>query len=184
MTQALNIINTALDFLSSTIDRIGVYDESYNQVFKKARPLKVTVTEDSKLMEHPLESGAETVDHRIILPREIELVLVLSSYDRRDVYEEIRQLWEDAQHLIVQTNSGVYENQVIKALPHEEKSEHYNSLFLILKLKEVMFADTAVVEVQPKQAKNKPKVDKGQQQPQEASAENTKRSSVLFRSFN
>lgn len=144
-------------------DRVAVFTQDYTQVFRQARSLKATVREDSKVMEHPLESGATTVDHRIVLPVEIELSMVLQSEDYQDVYKEIRQYYLNGTLLIVQTRANVYTNQLIQAMPHDEDTDLYDALSLALKLKQVQFVE-AQYGVVPKNPKNSTTVDRGVQQ--------------------
>ena len=57
-------------------------------------------------MEHPVESGAVITDHRIVMPIEIDLSLILASADYTDVYKAIRQYYYAATLLTIQTRVG------------------------------------------------------------------------------
>jgi len=170
MSSVRGIINTLL--LGSRIDTVAVFDENYNQLFREARAIKAVVKEQSKVMEHPVESGAIITDHRIILPTEIDLSLVLSSADYQDVYKEIRQYYLNATELIVQTRSGVYENQLIAALPHEEDPTMYDAITLALSLKEVITV-TAKFAVVPRNPARSSTTNRGTQQGRPATASQT-----------
>ena len=74
-------------------DVVAVLNANLQQVFQKARAIKATIMRASKAMEHPLETGATITDHRIILPVNIELSMVLSSGDYRTVYQQVRDLF-------------------------------------------------------------------------------------------
>jgi hypothetical protein len=155
-----------LDVLLPTkaYDQVAVFDQDFNQVFPRARPIKAIVKEEAKVMEHPLETGATIVDHRIILPIEIELSLVLQFADYQDAYNQIKQFYLNATLLIVQTKSGVYPNLLIAAMPHEETPEMYDALAVSLKLQEAQFATTTnqFANKNPSQAST---VNRGNQQP-------------------
>ena len=129
---------------ATTVDVVGVYTQDFTQVFPNARPIKATVKPQAKLMEHPLESGATITDHRIILPVEIELSLVLRAADYQDTYQTIVQYFLNATLLTVQTKTGTYTNQLIASLPHDETPDVYNTVAVALTLKQVQFANTAV----------------------------------------
>ncbi len=145
-------------------DYVAVYTpRDYVQVFPKARPMKATVREESRPMEHPLETGAIITDHRIILPVQVELSMLMYSGDYADTYKAIRQLFLDGTLLTVQTNSGVYENQLIQSMPHDESPDQYGTLTMALKLKQVIFV-SARFGVVPRNPVNLTVTDRGQQQ--------------------
>lgn len=159
-------------FFNTAVDIIGVYTSDFVQVFPRARPLKAVVKEDSKVMEHPVENGATITDHRIILPVEIELSLILQAADYRDTYYQIKHLFLDATLLIVQTKTDSYVNQLISSLPHEEDPALYDAIAVSLKLKQVLFANTISTFV-PRSNSNKSTTDRGNIQPATASPSQT-----------
>ncbi len=142
---------------------VAVFDQDYNQLFTTASSMKVVVNETAKVMEHPVETGAMITDHRIILPVEIELSLILASYDYQDTYKQIRQFYLNATLLVVQTKSGIYNHQIISSMPHEESPEQFDVLVMALALKQVQFA-TAQYGIVPKSPKNTSTVRRGEQQ--------------------
>lgn len=154
-------------------DQVAIFDQNFRQIFSTARPLKAVVKEQAKLMEHPIETGATIVDHRIILPVEIELSLVLESYfgvsvEYQQVYNAIREAYLNSVLLTVQTRSGVYTNQLIQSLPHEEDPTQYDVLTLALSLKQVIFV-TAQYATTPKNPSNSNTTNRGMQLPMPAS---------------
>lgn len=144
-------------------DVVAVFTQDFTQVFPRARAIKAVVKEEAKVMEHPVETGAIITDHRIILPVEIELSLILLAGDYADTYRQIRSYYLNSTLLVVQTRSGVYQNQMIQGMPHEEDPEQQNVLALALKMKQVQFA-TAVYGVVPRHPKNSKTVQRGVQQ--------------------
>lgn len=158
---------TILDTLipSYATDYVGVFNQDFSQVFPRARPMKAVVKEEAKVMEHPVESGAIITDHRIILPVEIELSLILQALDYQETYKVIRQYYLNATLLVVQTKSAVYDNQIIASMPHEEDPEQYDALIISLKLKQVQFV-TPQYHVNPKNKTNSTTVNRGTQLPQ------------------
>lgn len=177
MVNPVNIINTLIPH--SAVDSVGVYTQDFKQVFREARAIKAVVKEQAKVMEHPVENGSVITDYRIVLPVEIDLSLILNSSDYQSVYKSIRQYFFNMTLLTVQTRAGVYENQIISALPHEEDPNLYDALTIALSLRQVIFV-TAQYGVTPKADKNTNTVDRGLQQGKPAtSGQNTFAQSVF-----
>ena len=148
---------------STVVDTVGVFTQDFTQVFPLARPIKATVKETAKVMDHPLETGATITDHRIINPVEIELSMIVPSIAYQGIYDTIKQYFLNSTLLVVQTKSGVYTNQIIASLPHEENPETFSVLTMALTLKQVIFANTQSVQgVQS--PRNTNTVDRGAQQ--------------------
>jgi len=145
---------------TKSVDVVAVYTQSFQQLFPFANPMKAIVKEESKLMEHPLENGAIVTDHRIILQTEIELPLILTSATYKATYTEIKQLFLSGTVLVVQTNAGVYGNQVIQSMPHEEDPARFNTLSLNLHLKQIQVVSPVTVPI-PKNPTNTGTVKRG-----------------------
>lgn len=156
-----NIIRTLIPFFAA--DRVGIYDQSYTQLFRQARPIKVTVKETAKVMEHPIETGATITDHRVIEPVEIEMSLVIATEDFQDVYRSIRQYFLNGTLLVIQTKSGTYDNQLIAAMPHEEDNTMYDGITLAISFKQALFV-TPQYRVNPRSPRHSTRVNRGTQQ--------------------
>lgn len=156
-----NIFETLLP--THAYDAVAVFNQNFEQVFPRARTIKAIIKEEAKVMEHPLETGATIVDHRIILPVECELTMMLQAADYQDTYRQIKQLYLNAELLIVQTKSSVYYNQLIASMPHEENPDQYDAITLELGLKEAQFATTRFDYV-PSNPKQSTTVNRGTQQ--------------------
>jgi hypothetical protein len=150
-------------------DVVGIFTQDFQQLFVEARPIKASIKEESKVMEHPVETGITITDHRIIQPIEIELSIIINSVDYADVYNTIRQNFLNATLLTVQTKVGVYTNQLIASLPHDEDPALYDTITIALRLKQVLFV-TAVYGVLPRKASNSNTVNTGVQQAKPASS--------------
>ncbi len=173
-----NVLSTAIASFGS--DAVAVFTEDYTQVFRTARAIKAVVKETAKLMEHPIETGAIITDHRIILPVEIELSLVLIASDYQNVYKQIRQYYYNATLLYVQTRAGLYLNQLIQSMPHEEDPDQYDVLTLALHLRQVQYV-TAQFSVVPKNISNSSTTNRGTQQGMPASNGQTFEATSLFK---
>lgn len=150
-------------------DVVCVLDAKLAQVFALARPVKATVKPDSKLMEHPLETGASIADHRIVLPVEIELSLVLVGADTfRNTYKEVRDLFSRGELLTVQTRTDSYPNMAIQSMPHEETPDSMDAVTLAMTLKEVTFVNAQFSDLQVKHKKDSKTVKRGEQQGSDA----------------
>lgn len=154
---------------TQSADVIGVYDASFNQLFPNARPLKASVTEVNKLMEHPIESGSSVTDFKVRMPVEIELAMLLVSEDYTDVYKAIKAAFVGNNTIIVQTRADVYKNMLIQAMPHEESAEIVDGMTLALKLKEVILISVQFQALPPRKVKSQKDtsvLDRGEQTPQ------------------
>jgi hypothetical protein len=161
-----------------TTDVVCVLDANLAQVFERARPIKATVKEDSKAMEHPLETGAVVTDHRVILPTEIQLSLVLASEDFQGTYRQIRDLFTKGELLTVQTRTDSYPNMAITSLPHDETADTLDAVTLALALKEVKYVEAQFTEFKVAKPKDAKTVQRGEQQPQPKAA--TERSGSIL----
>ncbi len=137
MATGIGFIDTLLP--SFATDTVAVFTQEFEQIFRDARAVKAVVKEQSKVMEHPLENGAVITDHRVVLPVEIELSMILSRRTYQDTYKAIRSYYLNATLLVVQTKTGIYENQLISAIPHEESPEQYDTISLTLSLRQALF---------------------------------------------
>ena len=166
----LTTINNLLP--SAAVDYVAIFDQNFTQLFQQARAIKAVIKEQAKVMEHPVESGAIITDHRIILPVEIEISLILSSADYQSVYKAIRQYYLNATLLVIQTRAGIYENQLISALPHEEDPTMFDALAIALSLKQVQFVQ-AQFGVVPKAPANNARINRGVQRPKPITEDST-----------
>lgn len=150
-------------FPSAYNDAVAVFTQDFMQIFRHARAIKATVKEQAKVMEQPIETGAIITDHRIILPIEVELSMILTSPYYEDTYKSIREYYLNGTLLVVQTKAGVYSNLLISSIPHEEDPAQFNALSLALSLKEVLYV-TPQYNIVPRRPHNSNTVNRGTQQ--------------------
>lgn len=160
---------------SNAQDVVAVLKSDLTQVFEQARAIKATVMRASKAMEHPLETGASVIDHRIILPVTVELSLLLTSADYRAVYQQVRDLFKSGELLTVQTRVDSYESMLIEKMPHDESPDMIDGVALALSLKEAQFVQAQFSALQVARPTDSNTVQRGQQQPQAS----TRQSSIL-----
>jgi hypothetical protein len=157
---------------NASSDVVGVFDQNtFEQVFSAARPIKVSVKETARAMEHPVETGATITDHLVIDPNEIELSVFLISRgnlsDYRSVYQQLVQFRKNATLLSVQTRTDTYANMLILDISHDEDAAIFDAVAVGVKLKEVLFVtpqygNLPAANVADK--KNSSTVDRGEQQ--------------------
>lgn len=126
-----SIINSILG-ISNTTASIG-------QLFVNARPMKATVRETSKIMDHPVETGVVLSDHHIINPVEIDIPLIVSAQFYAATYSQIRQNFLNATPLAVKTRVGVFSDMVIADMPHEEDADMFDVITIALHLKQAIY---------------------------------------------
>lgn len=159
--------NTGIPLIDSLIptyayDQVAVFTQEFEQIFKDARAIKAVVKEQSKVMEHPIETGAIISDHRIVLPIEIELNVILNSSSYQDTYKAIRSYYLNGTLLVVQTKTSIYEDMILSGIPHEETPDHYDVISLSLMLRQALFV-APISNIAPKNPTDSPTTDRGQQ---------------------
>ncbi len=140
-TSLLSDLEFGLDLLAmagSSVNIVGIYNDT-TQVYVQARPLKASVRETSKVMDHPVETGVVLSDHHIINPVEIDLPLVVPAIYYSAIYQQIKADFLAATELSVKTPVNVYTSMIIADMPHEESPEHFNAIIIGLHLKQVLF---------------------------------------------
>jgi hypothetical protein len=140
-TSLLSDLEFGLDLLAiagSSVDIVGIYNDT-TQIYVQARPLKASVRETSKVMEHPVETGVVLSDHHIINPVEIDLPLIVPAIYYAAIYQQIKADFLAATELSVKTPVNVYGSMIIADMPHEESPEHFNAIIIGLHLKQVLF---------------------------------------------
>lgn len=128
--------------------------QSIGQLFTSARPMRASVRETSRVMEHPVETGVTLADHHIINPVEIDFQMIVTSSsgvlisslfglstatNYATTYSQIRQAFINATPLAVKTRVGVYSNMIIADMPHEEDPDMYDVITINLHLREVIY---------------------------------------------
>lgn len=167
---------------NAAADVVAVFDASFNQVFENARAIKASIREESKTMEHPVETGSTITDHRVKLPTIIELSVVLKSDGYQDTFQQIKDVYNRADLLTVQTRTGSYANMLIQSIPHDETPDMFDTVAVAITLKEVAFVTPAFAAYKVADPKHSNKTKRGEQQGKEVSDQG-KKGSVLSRLF-
>lgn len=161
---------------SNKLEVVGLFDSSFRQLIPDAVVMSATVTEDSKIFTHPLETGVEVADHKIITPVEIAVSVVLPRGIYRDLYAQIRQIFHGDNVFTVQTRAQTYTSMALASMPHEENPEMFDVIPMTLTFTEAQFVETQFQALPPKKVRNKrdaSTVKRGEQQ--------GKKGSLLYR---
>lgn len=164
---------------SAAVDVVCVLNEDLQQVFEKARPMKAQVKEESKTMKHPLETGATITDHRIILPTNIELSMVLASEDYPAVYNQIKDLFLRGELLTVQTRVGTFTSMLIEKMPHDESPDMADACALALTLEEAQFVTPQFSTFKVASPRDSNTTKRGEQQPKTTPPATQRSGSIL-----
>lgn len=135
----INLAISAVDLLLSTqaVDVVAILD-GFNQVLQDARPVRATIRQASRLLDHPIETGQVITDYSIILPVEIDLSVIVQSVNYRSVGQKIIQLFQTKTILTVQLKEGNFINMVIGDIPREETPQRFDAFSMVIKLRQVL----------------------------------------------
>jgi hypothetical protein len=129
-------------FLSNeAADNTAIFDNG-QRVFAEAKIISIAIKPSSKLMEHPLESGALQSDHKVINPIEIEIKFIVPRNRYQNVVPLLRQTFIESRFLTIQTRHVIFNNMVITELPWEETAQMSDAIAVSIKFKEVILAVT------------------------------------------
>lgn len=150
---ALNVLGLAMD-----TKNVAIYADTQevltgNLIFSSSI-MSCTVTEDSELMEHPVESGFKVTDNKLFNPVEIDIRLSLPNYDFVQVLKELRQIYEQSTPLRIKTKGKYYTNMVLQGIPHEEKPENFDRIVFDLHFKEVIVVEPKYIKLPVSKLKN------------------------------
>ena len=136
------LIPTSSEDVTAIID-----SETGEQMFAGARPMKISVDETSKLMVHPREDGSTQIDHKIDLPINIQIPMILESESYRDVYAEFRDAKINGTELTIQTKTFTHENMFIEAIPREEDPKYFSTITMVIRLTQALIFNTEISEL-------------------------------------
>lgn len=159
------------------IEIVGMYDSNFRQLITDAVPMYADIQEGSKIFTHPLETGVSVSDHKIILPIEITLEMVLPRQLYQDLYATLRQLFHGDNTFIIQTRTMAYRNMALAQMPHEERTDQFDVIPITLTFQEAIFIETQFQALPPAKVRNKrdaSTVKRGEQQ-------GGKKSSLLYK---
>jgi len=141
----IGLVKNAVQSIQSMfgVDVVGIYDNTtFQQILLTARPVKASINRQSKIMDHPIETGSIISDFSVILPVEIELSLLLTGEEYVATYGYIKYQYNSRLPMAIQTRADVFQNMIIQAMPHEETPDMMDVISIGLRLREVQIVKT------------------------------------------
>lgn len=126
---------------NASSDLVGIYDENFNQLFPEARPVQMSYSETSKMMEHPIENGSIVVDHKVFMPATVEAVFIIQSDDYRSVYDQIENAYKNNTIVTIQGKAKSFNNMVLSSKLHDETAGMYDTVQVVVKFTELFIAN-------------------------------------------
>lgn len=128
--------STTPGVINSTQDLVAVLDtKSLVPLFTAAQPMRVTVREDGKLTQFPVEDGTTRSDHFVRNPIQVTIDFLLTD-ETRNAFAELRQAFQSRALVAVQTKVALYFSLAITAIPHDETPETGESIAVPITLQE------------------------------------------------
>ena len=153
-------INLALNAAGLFVEKkkVAIYRDTSevltgNALFSSA-VMSCSVTEDSNMMEHPVESGYKVVDNKVFNPIEIDIRLSMPNYVFKQVYRELRELYEKSPRLKIKTQGKYYNNMILQGIPHEETPENFDRIVFDLHFKEEIIVEPKYIKLPTSKLKN------------------------------
>lgn len=115
------------------------------------------VTDQMRMMEHPVENGAKITDYEVREPVQISLTASLSTADQSaasGAYNELKQLYTGGAPLMVKTSADVYGNMLVSGMPYDELPQNYDRVVFNLALKEVITVNAQHAPLAADQVRN------------------------------
>lgn len=145
-------------------DVVGVFvNKGEEQLFTDARSMRVAINRSSKTMQHPLEDGSSVIDHRVIMPIEGQLLLILGGDQYRDLYSVIKGYFTSGELLTIQTRADSYPNMFISDMPHEETPEMMDAVQMVLRVQEAVFFKKQLQTIAPRSTRSASTTRRGEQ---------------------
>lgn len=116
-------------------------------------------SETSKIMEHPIESGAVIADHKVINPTEIRVRLTMPFYNYEPIIKELREYYTVGTLLTVQSKIHTYTNMVICDIPHIEAPENVSRITFNIRLRQALIVSPQYIKLPVSNVKNAANAD-------------------------
>lgn len=97
-----------------------------------------SVSIESDLCDHPIETGQVITDASIVRPVSAELNIVMPTAFYTAIYEEVAKYYREKKKIILLTKFGVYSNMVISAMPYKLEHGTVDRPVIALKLRQIM----------------------------------------------
>ena len=125
---------------------IAIYGEGGGELLSSASIISCSVNDSSKLMEHPIESGAVISDYKVFNPVTASLVVALTETGYASEFAEIYGAYKNCEYVTLQTKTKVYSNLQILSLPHEATFRNISRPTITINLKEALVVEAAFTQ--------------------------------------
>ena len=103
----------------------------------KAEPMRATIRRVSQGFQHPLENSRTLIDHRIRLPIEVSMTLILARDSTNQIVNELISLYDNGTQVSVKAKSGMVDNLYVAELPFDETPEKFDALDIEVVFREI-----------------------------------------------
>ena len=138
---------------TAAVDIVGIFDSKFTQLFVDARVINASVNESANFMAHPVENGTTIVDHKVIMPVEIDFSLILKEDTYRDTYYQLKQAFLGGDTFSIQTLTDTYYDMAFVSMPHTETPDMIGTVAVALKMREVLIVEAVFESLPPSSVK-------------------------------
>ena len=102
-----------------------------------------SVSIESDICDHPIETGQVITDVSILNPISAELNIVMPTAFYTVIFEEVKKYYEEKKKIIMLTKFGVYRDMIISAMPYKLENGTVDRPVIALKLRQIMEVEPA-----------------------------------------
>lgn len=135
--------SSLIQFTNIVLTVIGMGTENrrfiiYNggEVLNDIEVVRVSLQDNAKLFEHPLETGAVITDHEIFDPCRVTIQAYIAVDDTSSL-QTLTNYYQQGQILKIKAGNKIIENAVVASLPLELSGEVYDKILYSISFKEV-----------------------------------------------
>lgn len=139
--------------------KTGIYDSNNSNYYFFDAIFHETHTTTVRMTEHPVQTGANIVDHAYMMPNRLSLEIGMSdamqslvttewtgSYTKSvSAYQKLKELQKNRLPLTVHTRLNTYENMVIDSITTDDNFKTYHGLRATINMTQLLVAVVATV---------------------------------------
>lgn len=120
----------------------------------RAYYMRASVNPRSRLISHPVESGGQIFDNKVLDPIMVSVQITFPNWDSAtSSYQEsvstLKQMWRNRKFEFYRISlwDGDYDNMCLESMNHDETPDEFNVLNYSLTFKQVIFGGKASAEM-------------------------------------
>jgi hypothetical protein len=113
----------------------------YGIPFYHAAPLELSIDQNSKMCEQPVENGSLITEHKIRLPKRITCSMAMPNFLAGKVINEMQKYYNESKKIIIQSVSGVFMNMVLESMPTRINANNVDRPIYDVTFKEVFIIE-------------------------------------------